>query len=76
MQTSHVPYPRTLPLFSGQVKLDMRALREALAFQFLLNGFKHEVMIAASVGTWERSCVCFADGALEAWGVGLKSNWL
>ena len=25
-------------------------------------------MIAANVGTWERSCVCFADAGLEALG--------
>ena len=68
LQTSHVPYPRTLPLFSGQVKLDMRALREALGFQRQLEGCKHEVMIAANVGTWERSCVCFVDAGFEALG--------
>ena len=27
-----------------------------------------EVMIAAHVGTWERSCVCFVDAGLEALG--------
>ena len=31
-----------------------------------LEGFKHEVMITANVGTWERSCVCFVDAGLEA----------
>ena len=25
-------------------------------------------MIAANVGTWERSCVCFVDAGLEAFG--------
>ena len=27
---------------------------------------KHEVMIAANVGAWEESCVCFVDAGLEA----------
>ena len=70
MQTSHLPLPGTLPLFSGlelfQVKLDSTALREALSFQTQLDGCKHEVMIAANVGTWERPCVCFADAGPEA----------
>ena len=34
-----------------QVKSDTRALREALGFQLQLDGWKHEVRIAASVLT-------------------------
>ena len=48
--------------------MDARALCEALGFQLQLDGFKHEVMIAASVGTWERHCVCFVDAGLEVLG--------
>ena len=51
-----------------QVKSDARALREALGLQFQLDSCKHEVMIAAHVGTWERSFVCFVDAGLEALG--------
>ena len=36
----------------------MQGLCETLCFQLYLDGCKHEVMIAANVGTWERSCVC------------------
>ena len=50
------------------MKSDAMTLREALGFQLLLDGCKHEVMIAANVGTWERSCVCFVDAGLEALG--------
>ena len=49
-----------------QVKSDGRTLREAVGFQLQLDGCKREAMIAANVGTWERSCVCFADAGLEA----------
>ena len=51
-----------------QVNSDARTLHEALGFQLQLDGCKHEVMIAANVGTWERSCVCFVDAGLEALG--------
>ena len=51
-----------------QVKSDAKALREVLGFQLQLGGCKHEVMIAASVGTWKRSCVCFVGAGLEALG--------
>ena len=43
-------------------------LREVLGFQLQPDGGKHEVVIAANVGTWERSCVCFVDAVLEALG--------
>ena len=55
-----------------QVKSDARTLREALAFLIQFNGSKHEVMIAANVGTWERPCVCFVGAGLEAGLAGLK----
>ena len=51
-----------------QVKSDARALPEAPGFQLQPDGGKHEVVIAANVGTWERSCVCFVDAVLEALG--------
>ena len=51
-----------------QIKSDARNLREALECQLHLEGCKHEVMIAANVGTWERSCVCFVDAGFEALG--------
>ena len=41
---------------------------EVLEFQPQLDGYKHEVMTAANVCTWERSCVCFVDAGLEALG--------
>ena len=44
----------------------MRTLHEALGFQLQLDACKHEVMIAASVGTWKGSCFCFVDVGLEA----------
>ena len=46
------------------VKLDMKTLHEALGFQLQTNGFKHEVIITANVGIWEKSCVCFVDAGL------------
>ena len=48
--------------------MDARALCEAFGFQLQLDSCKHEVVIAANVGTWERSCVCFVDAVLEALG--------
>ena len=52
-----------------RVKLNARTLHEAHGFQFqFINGCKHEVVIAACVGTRERSCVCFVDAGLEALG--------
>ena len=51
-----------------QAKSDARAPREALGFQFQLDGCKNEVMIAADVGALERACVCFVDAGLEALG--------
>ena len=50
-----------------EIKSDARALREALGSQLQLDGCKHEVMVAANVGTWER-CVCFVDAGLDASG--------
>ena len=57
-----------------QVKSDARTLREALAFLIQFNGSKHEVMIAASVGTWERPWVCFVSAGLEAGLAGLQGH--
>ena len=51
-----------------QVKSDARAPREALDFQLQLDVCKHEGMIAANIGTWERPCVCFFYVGLEALG--------
>ena len=39
-----------------------------LDFQLQLDGCKHEVIIAANVGTWDSSCLCFVDAGLEALG--------
>ena len=39
-----------------------------LVFSFDFYGHKHEVLIAANVGIWERSFVCFVDAGLEALG--------
>ena len=36
--------------------------------QLQLHVCKHDVIIAANVGRWERSCVCFVDAGLEALG--------
>ena len=36
--------------------------------QLRLHVCKHDVIIAANVGRWERSCVCFVDAGLEALG--------
>ena len=58
------------------MKSDAMTLREALGFQLLLDGCKHEVMIAANVGTWERPCVCFFMPDLKRWVVIMKSIWL
>ena len=44
----------------------MRTLYEACGFQLQRDGCKYEVTIAANIGTWERSCVCFVDAGLEA----------
>ena len=49
-------------------KSDARALHEALSFQLQLDGCKGEVMIAANVGTRERSCLCFVNVGLAALG--------
>ena len=46
----------------------MRALPEAFGLQPQLDGCKHEVMIAADVGTRERPCVFFVDDGPEALG--------
>ena len=46
--------------------MDGRALRETPGFQLQLVGCKNEVTIAANVGKWERSSVCFVDAGLEA----------
>ena len=43
-------------------------LHESLGFQLQVDGCKHEVIIATSVGPWERSCVCCVDPGLEAFG--------
>ena len=51
-----------------QVKSDARALREALCFHLQPDGCKHDVVIAAKVGTWDRPCVSFVDAGLEALG--------
>ena len=53
--------------FSGSNRI-RGCLREALGSQLQFNGCKHEVIIAANVGPWERSCVCFVDAGLEALG--------
>ena len=53
--------------FSGSNRI-RGCLREALGSQLQFNGCKHEVIIAANVGPWERSCVCFVDAGLEASG--------
>ena len=58
------------------MKSDAMTLREALGFQLLLDGCKHEVMIAANVGTWERPCVWFLMPDLKRWVVIMKSIWL
>ena len=39
-----------------------------LGFQLQLDDCKYEVMITANVGTWERSCICFAGAGLEVLG--------
>ena len=39
-----------------KVNTDPRALREAFGFQLQLDSCKHEVMVAADVGTLERPC--------------------
>ena len=57
-----------------QIKSDARAPREALCFQHQLGGCKNKVRIAANVGTWERSCVCFVDARLEAFGCQNEGN--
>ena len=36
--------------------------------QLQLHVCKHDVIIATSVGPWERSCVCCVDPGLEAFG--------
>ena len=59
-----------------QVILDVKTLHEALVFQLQLDSCIHEVIIAANVSTWERSCVCFVDTGLEVFGVRIKSTWL
>ena len=51
-----------------RVKSDAMALREGLGFQLPLDCCKHEVMIAAYIGTWEISGLCFVDAGLEASG--------
>ena len=51
-----------------RVKSDARALREALGFRLQLDGCIHEVRITANVDIWERTCVCFVDAGLEAFG--------
>ena len=47
-----------------------------LVSRFNFDGCKHEVMIAANVGTWERSSVYFVDTGLEALDVRMKSIYL
>ena len=56
-----------------QVKLDVRALHEVLGFQRQFDGYKHEVMIAANIGTWKRPFVCFVMLYMKRWGVSMKS---
>ena len=51
-----------------QVKSDARTLREALGFQLQLYVCEHEIMIAAKVSTWNRSCVCFVEAGFEPFG--------
>ena len=40
-------------------------LHETLGFQLQLDGYKHEVIIAANVSTMERPSVYFVDAGLE-----------
>ena len=51
-----------------QFKSDVRVLREVFGFQLQLDGCKHEVMIAANIGTREGPSVCLVDAGLEVLG--------
>ena len=63
LSLEHFRYLQVSEFF--KVKSDARTLLEALRFQLQLDGCRHEVTIASSVSTWERSCVCFVDAGLE-----------
>ena len=71
LSLEHFRYLQVSEFF--KVKSDARTLLEALRFQLQLDGCRHEVTIASSVSTWERSCVCFADAGLKVSGVSERS---
>ena len=63
-KTEHFRYFQVIEFL--QIKSDAETLRETPGFRLQLDGCKHKVVIAANVGTLERSCVCCVDAGLEA----------
>ena len=68
LQTLHLHFPGTLPLLLGLRGSAGWIRCEGCSWSawFSASTCKHKVMITATVGTWERSCVCFVDAGLKA----------